>query len=140
VDHHDLTDHVKDTIFLLANCRELPVCVGAAKAGIVKTLNHNWRLSWKAGAVGGHLGQDLRDRISGEDPPVSVMIPRVAAELASLSALLAPMKRAAMSSTAGAEPGGKIVGSLERLGRVSKFSLKSVLSPSRRGVRRAFSS
>jgi hypothetical protein len=76
-------------------------------------------------------------------PPVvmvSVTIPRVAAELARLSVLLAPMKRAAMSSTAGVESGGKIVGSLERLGRVSKFNLKCVLSPSRRGVKRAFSS
>ncbi len=71
---------------------------------------------------------------------VSVMMPRVAAELASLSALLAPMNRAAVSSMAGADPGGKMEASLERLGRVSKFNLKCVLSPSRRGVRSDFSS
>ncbi len=57
---------------------------------------------------------------------VSVMIPNVAAELASLSALLAPINRAAISSTAGEEPEEKMEGSLERLGRVSKFNLKSV--------------
>ncbi len=76
-------------------------------------------------------------------PPVviiSVMMPRVAAELASLSVLLAPMNRAAVSTMAGADPGGKMEGSLEKLGRVSKFSLKCVLSPSRRGVRSDFSS
>jgi len=74
------------------------------------------------------------------DVMVSVMMPRVAAELASLSALLGPMNRAAVSSTAGVEPGEKMEVSLEKLGWVSKFSLNNVLSPSRRGVRRAFSS
>jgi hypothetical protein len=54
--------------------------------------------------------------------------------------LLPPMKRAAMSSAGGDEPGGKMVASLDRLGRGSKFSFNSVLSPSRRGVMRDFSS
>ncbi len=79
-------------------------------------------------------------RIHPPDVMVSAMMPRVAAEFASLSALLAPMKRAAVSSTAGVEPGEKMAESLERLGWVSMFSLNSVLSPSRRGVRREFSS
>ncbi len=72
---------------------------------------------------------------------VSVMMPKEAAELASLSALLAPMKRAEVSSTAAkVEPGEKMAVSLERLGCVSKFNLNKVLSPSRRGVRRELSS
>jgi hypothetical protein len=37
-------------------------------------------------------------------------------------------------------PVGKMTVSLERLGRVSRLILNSVLSPSRRGVMRAFSS
>jgi hypothetical protein len=71
---------------------------------------------------------------------VSSTMPRVAAALARRSALLPPMKRAAISSAGGADPGGKMVASLDRLGRVSKFNLNCVLSPSRRGVMRDFSS
>ncbi len=72
---------------------------------------------------------------------VSVMMPKEAAELASLSALLAPMKRAEVSSTAArVEPGEKMAVSLEKLGWVSMFNLNRVLSPSRRGVRRELSS
>jgi hypothetical protein len=69
------------------------------------------------------------------------MMPKEAAELASLSALLAPMKRAEVSSTAAkVEPGEKMAESLDRFGWVSKFNLNRVLSPSRRGVRRELSS
>jgi hypothetical protein len=50
------------------------------------------------------------------------------------------MKRAAMSSSTVDGPVGKMVLSLERLGRVSIFIRNCVLSPSRRGVRRVFSS
>ena len=71
---------------------------------------------------------------------VSVAMPKVAAELARWSTLLPPMKRAAMSSSTVDGPVGKMVLSLDRLGRVSMFIRNCVLSPSRRGVRRAFSS
>jgi hypothetical protein len=71
---------------------------------------------------------------------VSAMMPRVAAALARLSALLLPIKRATVSPAGGAEPGRKMVASLDRFGRISKFILNSVLSPSRRGVMRDFSS
>jgi hypothetical protein len=67
---------------------------------------------------------------------VSLTIPRVVAELASLSALLPPIKRAARSSAGREAPRGKKEGSLERLGRVSKSNLKSLQSPSGRSVSR----
>ncbi len=69
VDDHDLPDHVEGAVLLLAYCGELPVRVGAAETGIIQTINHDWRLSWEAGAIGGHLRQDLGDSIGSEDPP-----------------------------------------------------------------------
>ena len=54
--------------------------------------------------------------------------------------MLPPVKRAAISSAGGADTSRKMVASLDRLGRVSKFNLNCVLSPSRRGVMRDFSS
>jgi hypothetical protein len=80
------------------------------------------------------------ERAQPAEVTVSVMMPSVAAELARRSALLPPMKSAAMSSSTGRLPVGKITVSLERLGRVSRFILNSVLSPSRRGVMSDFSS
>jgi hypothetical protein len=64
---------------------------------------------------------------------VSETMPKVAAELARRSALLPPMKRAAMASSTVVGPVGKMVLSLDRLGRVSMFIRNCVLSPSRRG-------
>jgi hypothetical protein len=80
------------------------------------------------------------DRIQPAEVMVSETMPSMAAELARRSALLPPMKSAARSSSTAVLPVGKMTVSLERLGRVSRFSLKSVLSPSKRGVMRAFSS
>ncbi len=71
---------------------------------------------------------------------VSVMMPSMAVELARQSALLPPMNKASMSSSSRVFTEGKMAVSLERLGRVSRFILNSVLSPSRSGVIRAFSS
>ncbi len=91
----------------------------------------------ESGAVGLHLREDDGDRGGGEDPaPPSVMVsdstPRVAAALASLSALLPPMKRAGMSSywRTGL---GMIASSRDRFGRVSMDNLYFVQSSARRG-------
>ncbi len=73
-------------------------------------------------------------------PKVAAELGRRSAELGRRSALLLPMKRAAMSSSTVDGPVGKMVLSLDRLGRVSMFMGNCVLSPSRRGARRAFSS
>jgi hypothetical protein len=71
-------------------------------------------------------------RIQPPSVMVSATTPRDAAALASLSALLPPMKRAGMSSSWWATL-GVMTKSRERLGRVSMDNLNFVQSSARRG-------
>ncbi len=69
MDDDYLADHVEITILQLAYSRDLSVRIGTAKTHIIKTVDHNRCISWKAGAVVVHLREDAGDRVGGEDPP-----------------------------------------------------------------------
>ncbi len=138
MDYDYLSKNVEESILLLADGGELAVLAGAAEAGFV------YKQYITTGASAGRLAQYpltcgrmfVTASVVRAHPPlvmVLFMMPSVAEELASLSALHPPMNRAAISSTVSVEPGGKIAGSLERMGRGSKFNLNIVLSPSMRG-------
>jgi hypothetical protein len=127
--HNQLTDDMVEAILKLLDGRDGTLVVSTDKGTVVQA-----GVMQRASTSGRMAVTAVVERTQPLVVTVSATMPREAAALASLSALLPPMKIAERSGLVEGIPVEQDR-SLEMSGQVSRASKKCVLSPSKRGLR-----